>query len=459
MSRARAQTCALENAGRGSGGGLQRRPPTQRAHRRAPASPFLGNRAAAGYCSKGTLFCLCWENQTRPKLASSPVFTFDAPRPNPAPKPRRGRGANKMPPAGLEPARADAHQILSLAPWTTRAQWRRDPVCAYKTRRNMAKTLHYVFGALLLVLLISSASLWGVYAGIEKADSCPAKYNQSCYDAKLPGEQTYTLRLSHLPYYLGDRSCEWFAEDPDRCKLPTTGNICFDDIRFKDKHRKTCEDWTNFINPAQKGVRGDGNDARCNENPQKKAGVAHYSTSNVSFISLYETNKMTEQELLEMKNACCICGAPRDMRNYQGSLSTPGKFPSVFVPRQHRNKPATHLTQCCVCIDPESGNNHVSTTKLRHRGGQWMCDSEESHRYNKGRPATKLYETGENFNEALTLREADERKDGLLASAIVLTLLFCLSCCLVLCVNFPETLGHQDTGDSRLSAPFSTLIL
>jgi hypothetical protein len=40
------------------GGVLQRRLTTQRAHRRARATPFTANRAATGYCSKGILFCL-----------------------------------------------------------------------------------------------------------------------------------------------------------------------------------------------------------------------------------------------------------------------------------------------------------------------------------------------------------------------------------------------------------------
>jgi hypothetical protein len=50
------EASAFESHGIVIGGGLQRRLTTQRAHRRARATPFTENRAAAGYCSKGILF-------------------------------------------------------------------------------------------------------------------------------------------------------------------------------------------------------------------------------------------------------------------------------------------------------------------------------------------------------------------------------------------------------------------
>ena len=141
---------------------------------------------------------------------------------------RAGRhDAGKKPPAGLEPARAQAHQILSLAPWTTRARWRwvlRSRIAAYNTCHDMganttadpklstnkqhtaAKACFVVAGLLAVTVL----GLWILYA-VRQKNECPDKYYQICVDATLPGENENTITKEHTSYYLGGRTCDWFA--------------------------------------------------------------------------------------------------------------------------------------------------------------------------------------------------------------------------------------------------------
>ena len=82
-----------------------------------------------------------------------------------------------------------------------------------------------------------------------------------------------------------------------------------------------------------------------------------------------------------MRGACCVCGAHRDERNYQGSLSTkhlgsfePAMFSPVILPPQHTGRTPTHMTQCCECdsrgIEPVQDGKEDN---IRKRGGTWTC--------------------------------------------------------------------------------------
>ena len=342
---------------------------------------------------------------------------------------RAGRhDAGKKPPAGLEPARAQAHQILSLAPWTTRARWRwvlRSRIAAYNTCHDMgakpAASACFVVAGLLAVTVLG---LWISYAVRQKKE-CTDKDVQICVDAKLPGENENALKVEHTSYYLGGRTCAWFEKDPKRCRLRDAGDICFDKVDWTDKIGKFCEDWTRFISPEEKDVRKDGSDSRCNQPPQAKEGDNGYA---LEFVKWYGNNTMSDADLREMKTACCICGAHRDKRNYAGSFPNqpfPGKFTEQVVPPQHKGKVATHLTQCCACKDHGSVDHSEESNDLKKRGGRWYCAK------------TKQTDTGRfKYNPPLPvgghgtlLGTRDDTKHAIFASAIVLTVVFGISLC------------------------------
>jgi hypothetical protein len=199
----------------------------------------------------------------------------------------------------------------------------------------------------------------------------------SCKSNKLPGEEEFDVHGSDAfsynlkPYYLGDRTCAWFDKDPARCRLPTTGDICFDLVTWKDSTGNGCEWWTKHINKIAQtdktklySPRELGEDPKCHTAPPNNP-------------------TMTSAELQEMRRACCVCGAHRDERNYQGSLSTkhlgsltPAMFSPVMPPPQHTGRTPTHLTQCCKCDSRSRGIEPVQDGKednIRKRGGTWTC--------------------------------------------------------------------------------------
>jgi hypothetical protein len=224
-----------------------------------------------------------------------------------------------------------------------------------------------------VLIVLAMISMWISFSILPDGYTCTDKeFNTpclpSCVSEKLPGEaeslaprlEAYTYNLK--PYYLGDRTCAWFKEDPARCSLPTTGDICFDLVTWKDSTGNGCEWWTKYINTGTDktksySVRELGDKPHCHEGPP------HNPT-------------MASAELQEMRRACCVCGAHRDERNYQGSRSTkhPGSFDAVTLPPQHRGRSATHLTQCCECdsrgIVPKHDDKEDN---IRKRGGTWQC--------------------------------------------------------------------------------------
>jgi hypothetical protein len=209
-----------------------------------------------------------------------------------------------------------------------------------------------VFTALLAA---ASGSLWLSFALLEDQHKCTTE--EKCQSLPLPGEQEAhaldAMKYELKSYYLGERTCAWFDAKQDRCHLPHEGDLCFDLVNWKDKADHGCEHWSHYIDPSKHlySPRQTGEDARCNVSPQN----ANYTGNKT----------MSVAEIRDMKHACCVCGAHRDERNYEGSLNAkfPGSFDQVTRPPQHRGKPATHLTQCCACANQDT----------KKRGGQWSC--------------------------------------------------------------------------------------
>lgn len=213
-----------------------------------------------------------------------------------------------------------------------------------------------------VVTLLVVGGVWGVYfllrAITESTTRCPV--TPTCTDGTLPGGEA-DPRFSHSAHYLGGRTCAWFRENATRCALPVAGNfLCFDRVAFRDPSGRNCEWWTQYVlgNPAVlHSSRHAGDETKCNTPPPSAPG----------------NRSMTPADLLEMKDACCVCGANRALRNYAGPTSAapkttgdalPGK---PALPTQHKNaKVATHMTQCCSCglALKRGGNLKCPTTEL-----------------------------------------------------------------------------------------------
>ncbi len=226
-----------------------------------------------------------------------------------------------------------------------------------------------------VLIVLAMISMWASFSILPDGYSCTDRdFNtacvKSCTSDKLPGEaealepRAEAFRYELKPHYLGDRTCAWFDKSPARCRLPTQGDICFDLVTWKDATGKDCEAWTKYIRVIQNkdtntsySPRELGDDPLCHRAP-----------------SFYPN--MTGAELQEMRRACCVCGAHRDERNYQGSLSHkhPGSFSTATTPPQHRGKLATHLTQCCECDSRGTLPKRDGTEdNIRKRGGTWKC--------------------------------------------------------------------------------------
>jgi hypothetical protein len=247
-------------------------------------------------------------------------------------------------------------------------------VVAYNTRQGMSLGLTLSIVSTVLIVL-AMISMWISFAVLPDNFSCTDKdFNTACFpgcvSGKLPGEAEYLASRSHAytyelqPWYLGDRTCAWFDKDPARCRLPHRGDICFDLVTWNDTTGRNCEAWTKYIHTRQNKTtntsysdRELGDDALCHSAPPHNPN-------------------MSSAELQEMRRACCVCGAHRDERNYQGSLSTrhPGSFPTVLPPPQHRGKIVTHLTQCCGCDSRgKMPTQDGKEDNIRKRGGTWIC--------------------------------------------------------------------------------------
>lgn len=213
----------------------------------------------------------------------------------------------------------------------------------------------------LVVCVLAAVALWIAHAVLDRQDEFKCDAVEVCNDLKLPGEAEAASpdRMKHefQSYYLGGRTCPWFSELKTRCSLPTHGDLCFDDVNWRDRAGHGCEWWTKHVSDSTYSARQTGENEKCNKSPYNEDRTPHYDYRG--------NNTMTEAELRNMKHACCVCGAHRDYRNYAGSLDhrLPGKFPDVPVPAHHRGQTPTHLTQCCAC------NN---TDKWK-RGGAWKC--------------------------------------------------------------------------------------
>jgi hypothetical protein len=317
-----------------------------------------------------------------------------------------------------------------------------DPKLSTNKQHTAAKACFVVAGLLAVTVL----GLWISYA-VRQNKECTDKYYQICVDATLPGENENTITKEHTSYYLGGRTCDWFAKDPRRCSLKDTGDICFDKVDWKDKKGKFCEDWRKFIDPeeTEKDVRKDGTNPRCNQPPQAKERDTQVA---LDFVKLYGNNSMSEADLREMKAACCICGAHRDKRNYAGSFPNqpfPGKFTEQVVPPQHKGKTATHLTQCCACKDHTSKEHAQTSNDLKKRGGKWHCDKEirrlpDTDKFKYNAPVPKL-----GYGPPMGTR--DDTKHAIFASAIVLTVVFGISLCVAsfLCLFSSDSTDSTDS--------------
>ena len=257
----------------------------------------------------------------------------------------------------------------------------------------------------------------------------------SCVSNKLPGEAEYLASRSHAftyelqPWYLGDRTCAWFDDEPARCRLPHRGDICFDLVTWKDTTGRDCEAWTKYIRASQGkdtntsySRRELGDEPRCHSAPPHNPN-------------------MSSAELQEMRRACCVCGAHRDERNYQGSLSTkhPGRFPTVLPPPQHRGKIVTHLTQCCEC--DSRGRMPTQDGKednIRKRGGTWTCK--------------KTKDSNQRF---FTMGEPNVTRQNIGISAITLSFASVISLGLLMWAFYSST-QKNDTDDSSVGGNTST---
>jgi hypothetical protein len=262
---------------------------------------------------------------------------------------------------------------------------------------SLPKTLSLTSTVLIGLALLS---MWIAFSIMPDAYTCDDSDGsvcfRSCANEKLPGEAEYLTRIPSTPPYayelqpwhLGDRTCAWFDQNPARCTAPHKGDMCFDLVNWKDPTGKTCEDWTKHIRKEERDRAFRATNAQYS--PEDLTGYLQ-SVANISSLRELGDNPlchtpppwctaMSTESLREMRDACCVCGAHRDERNYEGSLSLkhPGSFKKVNVPPQHRGKKATHLTQCCKCdsrgyipgIMPKPDGNEDN---MRMRGGTWTC--------------------------------------------------------------------------------------
>jgi hypothetical protein len=110
-----------------------------------------------------------------------------------------------------------------------------------------------------VLLVLAMISMWVSFSILPDGFSCTDKdfdknaCKPSCKSNKLPGEEEFGSPRSDAflynlkPHYLGDRTCKWFDDEPARCRLPTTGDICFDLVTWTDSTGNGCEWWTKHI--------------------------------------------------------------------------------------------------------------------------------------------------------------------------------------------------------------------
>lgn len=269
------------------------------------------------------------------------------------------------------------------------------------------------------LFVMATAGLWIAHTVLDRQDEFECDTGEICENLKLPGETEGASpdRMKHelQSYYLGGRTCLWFNEQQTRCTLPAHGDVCFDDVHWKDRAGHSCEWWTRHVleTSSNYSARQTGENEKCNRSPYNEDRTPHHDYRG--------NNTLTEAELRNMKHACCVCGAHRDLRNYAGSLDSrlPGKFSDVPVPAHHRGHTATHLTQCCAC------NN---TDKWK-RGGAWKCP-----RVTEGRVQ---------FEE---LGQVNPVTGQIFISAIVLSVLSPLLCCVFAA---PAVVGKFSKTDSQ----------
>lgn len=312
----------------------------------------------------------------------------------------------------------------------------------------------------LIVSMISTAlitlamiSMWVSFSILPDGYSCTDKDFKTncttpCISDKLPGEAESLLARSEpykyelAPYYLGDRTCKWFDDDPQRCFLPTKGDICFDLVTWKDKKGKDCEVWTKYIRSKQ------GKDTDTSSTQEKNTDTLYSPRELGDNEHCHKAPdhypNMSSTELQDMRRACCVCGAHRDERNYQGSLSKKhtGSFQQAQTPPQHSGKDATHMTQCCSCDVRGKVTTKDESDNIRKRGGTWRC------RKTKNGKTT----LGENF----IMGKRDVTRSNIEISAIILSVASVLSLALLLYMFSVNTKEAGDNGDSDPGATTTT---
>ena len=295
------------------------------------------------------------------------------------------------------------------------------------------------------LITLAMISMWVSFSILPDGYSCTDKdfntaCNTPCIDDKLPGEaeslfprsEPYKYELA--PYYLGDRTCAWFDDDPKRCFLPTKGDICFDLVHWKDTKGKDCEAWTKYIHSTSPKYT----DTTQTKNTDTSYSPRELGDNEHCHKAPPHNPNMTSTELQDMRRACCVCGAHRDERNYRGSLSKKhtGSFQQAQTPPQHSGKDATHMTQCCACDVRGKVPTKDESDNIRKRGGTWRCKKTKNGK-------TTL---GENF----IMGKRDVTRSNIETSAIILSVASVLSLALLL---YMFSVNTQETGDNVDSEP------